>query len=271
MAGCRLDESEMGVTSVTLIDDLADALERNEIVAYFQPQIDLATGTIVAVELLSRWIHPQRGMIGPDEFIPLAEEGSLIDAIGARMVDLGCECAAEWQARGRNIEVAINVSATELPAARFLVRLVENVDRLALDPNGLTVEITETHPISHDRQAITRLRVLRTLGVGLSIDDFGSGYSSIDQLLALPTTELKLDRSLVQSDDEESTKTLEIIVALSHERGLRVVAEGVETAVQLERVRRLGCDRVQGFYFAQPGNREEIERLLQAQDDDAAA
>jgi len=250
---------------VNLMGELSGAIERHEIGAYFQPQINVKTGRIVAVELLSRWTHPSRGLIGPDEFIPLAEESGLIDEIGAMMIDLGCECAADWQSRGWNIQVAVNVSAAELPASRFLVRIVENVDRLHLDPSGLTVEITESQAINDAHEAVARLTVLRGLGVGVSIDDFGTGYSSIDQLLALPSTEVKLDRSLVQSDDEESLRTMEVIVALAHVRRVGVVAEGVETAEHLERVRRLGCDRAQGFYLAKPGPRAEIEMLLERQ------
>jgi EAL domain-containing protein (putative c-di-GMP-specific phosphodiesterase class I) len=251
---------------VNLMGELSGAIDRHEIGAYFQPQIDVKTGLIVAVELLSRWTHPSRGLIGPDEFIPLAEESGLIDDIGAVMIDLGCECAAEWQSRGWNIQVAVNVSAAELPASRFLVRIFENVDRLHLDPSGLTVEITESRAINDAREAVARLTVLRGIGVGVSIDDFGTGYSSIDQLLALPSTEVKLDRSLVQSDDEESLRTMELIVALAHVRKVCVVAEGVETAEHLERVRFLGCDRAQGFYLARPGPRAEIEAMLELQD-----
>ncbi len=244
--------------------DLADALARGEIVAYFQPQIDVATGQIVAVETLSRWRHPHRGIIGPGEFIPLAERTGLIHLIGELMIEEGCRCAAEWQRRGHPLEISINVSAAQLSTPQFFERVVSTLDRMSVPAGCLTLEITESQAIRRIGPVREHLDQLRQRGIGISIDDFGTGHSSIERLLRLGATELKFDRTLIQSGTHSTRALIAAIVSLVHERNIRVVAEGIETVEHLALARELRFDRGQGFLFAHPTSGELLEELVSA-------
>jgi EAL domain-containing protein (putative c-di-GMP-specific phosphodiesterase class I) len=242
--------------------DLEGAVERGEIVAYYQPQMDVATEQIVAVESLSRWQHPELGIQSPLDFIPIAEESGLINEIGAFMMDDGCRRAAEWDRRGTPIGVSVNVSALQFATPDFLDQLeLKFIDSASL-PQAITLEVTESRLIANRPKVSDRLAALRDLGVGISIDDFGVGHSSVEQLLAIPATELKIDRTIVQ--DAGSTLLMATIAGLVHDRGLRIVAEGVETTEQLDRVRALKCDRVQGYLIGRPMPREALEEFLDA-------
>ncbi|CAN5482054.1 hypothetical protein BH10ACT4_BH10ACT4_13670 [soil metagenome] len=244
--------------------ELSNALERGEIVAYFQPQIDLATGEVVAVETLSRWIHPLRGIIGPSQFIPLAERTGQIHQIGALMMEEGFGCAAEWQARGHPLEVSINVSAAQLSTSRFFDRVMSSLDRLTVAPERLTLEITESQPIHEMGVVREQLDVLRERGICISIDDFGCGHSSIERVLGLGATELKVDRTLIHAGTDSARSALAAVISLVHGQHIRVVAEGVETADHLEFSRQLGCDRAQGFLFASATPGIDLERRIRA-------
>ncbi|MCU1413325.1 MAG: hypothetical protein JWN80_665 [Microbacteriaceae bacterium] len=250
---------------MSIENDLVGAVERREIVAYFQPQIDLATRTIASVEALSRWNHPTLGTLTADAYIPLAESNGLIHEIGDFMLDEGCRCASKWINLGIDVEVAVNVSAAQLTTSDFFERLLRNLNRLTLPANRMIVEITESLAIADHRDAARRLEFVRNAGVAVSIDDYGSGYSSLDQLLRLPATELKMDRSLVQRTGAGSDEQLEATIDLAHDMGLRVVAEGIETDAQLDRVRDLGCDRAQGYLTGVAVPEHDIEQLLLAQ------
>ena len=243
-----------------LIADLSGAVDRGEIVAYYQPQIDLRTQAIVAVESLSRWLHPELGMQSPLVFIPIAEEFGQIDEIGEFMIGEACRCARDLAARGVRIEISVNVSALQLARTAFFEFLAAQIEECALARDSLTLEITESRFIANRPQVAERLSQLRDEGVGISIDDFGVGHSSVEQVLALPATELKIDRTVVQ--DAHSGDLLATIVLLAKDRGLRTVAEGVETQEQLERVRDLGCDRAQGYLIGKPMPLSELEELV---------
>ena len=244
--------------------ELAGALARGEIVAYFQPQIDITTGQVVAVETLSRWRHPDRGMVGPGEFIPLAERTGLIHPIGALMIEEGCRCAAEWQDRGRPLEVSINVSPAQLSTSQFFERVLSALDRMSVPDGCLTLEITESQAIHEIGPVREHLDQLRERGVRLSIDDFGTGHSSIERLLQLGATELKIDRTLIQADTDATRTLIAAVVALVHSRDIRVVAEGIETVDHLALIRELRCDRAQGFLFAPPTSSAHLEQLVSA-------
>jgi EAL domain-containing protein (putative c-di-GMP-specific phosphodiesterase class I) len=250
-------------TQVNLASDLAGAVERGEILAHYQPQIDVATGRIVAVEALARWQHPELGLVPPDVFIPLAEEYELIGEIGDFMIDEGCRCASEWNTAGLDVEVAINVSAAQLLDLHFLDRLESNIRSRELEPGNLIIEITESLPIVEIPAVSERLVALRALGLGIAVDDFGTGHSSFAQWLRLPVTEVKLDQSLVH-DPADSRVLMITVVQLAHDQGLRVVAEGVETENDFDLVRELKCDRAQGYFFSRPGPEAEISALLLA-------
>jgi EAL domain-containing protein (putative c-di-GMP-specific phosphodiesterase class I) len=245
-----------------LVRDLHGAVARGEIVALYQPQLDVASDRIVAAESLSRWVHPDLGIQSPLVFIPLAEEFGLIDEIGSFMVDEALGCAVELRDRGLELDISVNVSAMQFADLEFFDGLEAKLDDRELRPGGFTLEITESRFIANRPKVATRLRRLRDRGVGISIDDFGVGHSSVEQVLALPANELKIDRTVVQDRDATHGVLLATIVRLVSERGLRTVAEGVETEAQLQRVRELGCDRAQGYLIGRPMWRHDlIERV----------
>ena len=242
--------------------DLSSALGRGELFAYFQPQQDLATGRIVSVEALCRWQHPVLGLLSPTLFIPLAEQLGVIHEIGLFMLEESFDAACAWQRNGMDLEVSVNVSATQLASDEFSERVIRVSQEAALPPRTITVEITESVPILELEPVLGRLNLLRESGVGVSIDDYGTGHTSVSQLSELPVTELKLDQSLVQTESDELVAELAELVRTVHDRDIRVVAEGVETFADLDRTRLLGCDRVQGYLIGMPMAREDLESLL---------
>jgi EAL domain-containing protein (putative c-di-GMP-specific phosphodiesterase class I) len=250
-----------------LIEDLRGAAARDEIVAYFQPQIDLLTGEIVGVESLSRWVHPALGVQSPTVFIPLAEEFGFIDDIGDVMLHESCVYAAELAVRQREITVAVNVSALQLARASFFEHLEDCITENHLEVDAITLEITESRLIANRPQASERLSKVRRMGIGVSIDDFGVGHSSVEQVLSLPANELKIDRTIVQDESASDGALLTTIVRLARDRGLRTVAEGIETEAQLARVRAVGCDRAQGYLIGRPMPKHDLDALLTAKFD----
>lgn len=245
-----------------LVHDLWGATERGEIVAHYQPQVDLSTGRIVAAEALARWRHPELGLIPPTVFIPIAEETAIIHSLGRFMIESVLHTVASWLHRGIDLEVSVNVSANQLTTLEFYDLLDADLGRLHLAPRSVTIEITESYPILDTPSIAVRLNKLRERGLGISIDDYGVGYSSLQQLERMPATELKIDQSLVQDDSVQALALMTAVVELAHWRGLRVVAEGVETPEQLERVRELECDRAQGYLLGKPMPQEELEALV---------
>ncbi|MCU1411825.1 MAG: hypothetical protein JWR04_2532 [Rhodoglobus sp.] len=244
------------------VAELPGAAARGELVAYFQPQIEVSTGRIVAAEALCRWNHPVLGPISPAEFIAAAEENGVIDEIGAFMLEQGCAFASAAGLPG--IQVAINVSALQLAQPDFSARVIAAYERFGLDPAQVTIELTESRPVSDIPEAVAHLARLRDLGSGISIDDFGIGYSSAKQLEALPFTELKIDQSLIREDTEETWNRVATIVAVVRQKGMRIVAEGVETQEQYDRIRESGCDRAQGYFLGMPMPQTEFEAYFAA-------
>jgi len=248
---------------VNLATDLDGAVARGEMLAHFQPQIDVHSGRIVAVEALARWRHPELGMVPPDVFIPLAEANDLIGEIGDFMIDEGARCAAEWNAGEHRVDVAVNVSPRQLVTLDFLDHLQSNLDLHSLPAENLTIEITESLPVIEVPEVNERLLQLRAIGLGISVDDFGTGHTSLEQLHTLPLTEVKIDQSLIRGL-ASARDLIEEVIEVAHGRGLRVVAEGVETDEHFALVRELDCDRAQGYYFGRPMEESEITRLLAA-------
>jgi len=230
-----------------LAADLPGASARGEIVAFYQPQIDVATGSIVGVEALSRWFHPRLGLISPDIFIPLAEAQGTIAEIGEHMLAIACEFGAAHGRRGAAIDIAVNVSALQLLDSDFAALVLRTAAFHGLDPSHLTIEVTETEAVLNVASVGERFDPLRVAGVTVSVDDFGTGQSSIEQLLSLQASELKIDQSLVQNHAGNSYTLLAAVISFAHDKGLRVVAEGVETSGQLAAMTDFGCDRVQGY------------------------
>ena len=244
-----------------LDSDLHGATRRGEIIAFYQPQIDLASGRIVALEALARWQHPELGLLAPDLFIPIAEDNGLIHEIGESILLDACRVGAGWRERGVALEVSVNVSATQLASSDFYQCVDFALAETNLPPSALTLEITESHLVADLPVVREQVRRLRDLEIGISIDDFGTGYSSLTQLLDFPISELKIDKSFVQSDEVIGAALVTAVVSLGRGLKLRVVAEGVETIEQLQMVRGLGCDRVQGFLMANPTSADQLEAL----------
>ncbi len=242
-----------------LSQDLAGAVERGEILAAYQPQYGLETGKIVAAEILSRWEHPVLGMIPPAEFVPIAEETGAIDDIGDHMFLLACVAAAEWHSREYAVTAAVNVSLRQVGRSGFAERCSSLVTRSSVDPRMLTVEITESTSVTEVPEALHRLALLAASGITISADDFGVGHTSIEQVTALQATELKIDQSLVRAEGPKATGRLADAVAFGKSRNMRLVAEGIETDIHLHRVRALGCERGQGYLWARPMRRSELE------------
>lgn len=251
-----------GERRAQLEHDLPGAAGRGEIVALFQPQFSLATGAIVAAEALSRWIHPRFGLISPAEFIPMAERLGLVGRIGDVMLRIGCQAARDWQMQGHAIEVAVNVSMLQLRSRKIVDTIARLLGDLALDARLLTLEITESTALVDVPSAADTLNSLSELGVNISVDDFGAAYSSREQVLALPATELKLDQTLVQEPQGDDSEELASAVEFGKTRGMRLVAEGIETVEQLERVRSLKCDRGQGYLLSRPTTKADLDALL---------
>lgn len=246
-----------------LAGDLDDAIENQGIIASYQPQISLESGLPVAVEVLSRWTHPALGTVSPDAFINVAEQSGSIHALGTLMLSAALDAAAHWRNGGHSIEVSVNVSPLQIVRRSFLDHLLLELSSRSLPPEAITVEITETRPLAGSRDVIDQLRAFRVHGIGLSLDDFGTGHASLEQLESLPLSEVKLDGSLIRDEEAHSDVELREVMSVAHERDVRVVAEGIETQAQLERAAMLRCDRAQGYLLCRPSSRDDIDRLLQ--------
>ena len=247
-----------------LAAELHAALLNREIYAVYQPQIDPVTLAVVGVEGLCRWNRPGTEIVAPDVFIPLAEETGVIHDVGRFMLEEGLAQIEHWRAQRHPIEVSVNVSPIQLTSDVFADHLISRLAALGMPGALLTIEITESLPVGDIEAIVPRLERLRAVGVGVSLDDYGAGHSSLGQLDALPLSEVKLDRSLMQSVEPRATRILHEAVERARELGLRVVAEGIETNAHLELARTLGCDRVQGFLFASPMSADAVDRLLAA-------
>lgn len=245
--------------------DLRRALERGEMCLHYQPEIDLTSGRIVGAEALLRWQHPQRGMISPAVFIPLAEETGLILALGEWVLTSVCAQIRSWQAQGLPaVPVAVNLSARQFRKNDLAetVRLI--LHQSGLDPRLLKLELTESMIMQEPPAATATMQQLKRLGVGLALDDFGTGYSSLNYLRRFPVDVLKIDRSFISdvASDPSAAAVATSIVAIAHSLGLQAIAEGVETREQLDFLCRCGCDSCQGFYFSRPVPAEEFAHLL---------
>jgi diguanylate cyclase (GGDEF)-like protein len=235
--------------------DLKEALEKEQFVLHYQPQVCAASDRVVCMEALIRWHHPVLGLVMPDKFIPLAEATGAIAAIGSWVIDAACRQLALWRENGfTEVRVAVNLSAQQLLVSDLGDTVQAALQRSGLQGADLELEITESVLMQDPQHSIERLEALRSLGVRLSIDDFGTGYSSLGYLKLLPVHAFKLDRSFVR-DIGKSAKDLEICataVGLARNLGLELVAEGVEDALQAAQLRKLGCHLLQGYYFARP-------------------
>ncbi|MDH1264043.1 phosphodiesterase DibA [Pseudomonas sp. GD03944] len=240
---------------VELASALRHALEGNELRVYYQPLHSLSTGALLGVEALVRWQHPQRGMVPPSDFIPIAEDSGLIGAIDTWVLEQACRQMVAWQAAGCGLKfVAVNVSSRLFSRGGLDTRVAEVLAQTGLDPDCLELEVTESAVMDDPDAAQALLERLRGLGIRLSIDDFGTGYSSLARLKRLPVHKLKLDQSFVRGlpHDSNDVAITRAVIALGHSLELKILAEGIEQPEQAEFLRQLGCDYAQGYHFGRP-------------------
>ena len=247
--------------------DLRLAFEREEFRLYYQPEIDLKSGDIVSMEALLRWEHPRRGWVAPLEFISLLEENGLIVPIGRWVLGEACRQALIWHDRRRGIgpSVSVNLSARQLQQPGLVDSVVGILGETGLPPENLILEITESTFVEDTERISDSLRELKEIGVQLAIDDFGTGYSALSYLERLPADYLKIDQSFVGNLGEEARSQavlMPLLVGLARALGMKAVAEGVETDTQAERLREMGCDMVQGYYFSAPLSARAASEML---------
>jgi predicted signal transduction protein with EAL and GGDEF domain len=249
--------------------DLERAIDDRELMVLYQPIVDMASSTPVGVEALVRWKHPRWGIVGPAEFIGIAEETGIIRELGLHVLEVACR---QWQAWHVAIDdeptvtMSVNVSPRQLRHPDFVKDVSRILVKTGLLPSHLTLEITESFMVDDPASARARLHELKTLGVRISMDDFGTGYSSLASLQDLPLDILKIDKLFVDhvAEDPRRTAFAQAIIRMGKTLGLGLIAEGVETAEQADRLQSLGCRFAQGFYFSRPVPAEEIQRMLQA-------
>ena len=244
--------------------ELRRALADGDLRVHYQPLVDLSRGVVVGVEALVRWQHAIKGLIGPVDFIPTAEETGLVIPLGEWVLEQACEQLRRWQSEGRALSMAVNLSGLQIGHPEFSRQVASVLERTGVDCSGLTLEITESVLMKDAEETMTVLRELKQLGVQLSVDDFGTGYSSLSYLKRFPVDVLKIDRSFVDglADDPDDAAIVRAVLALASSLGMSVVAEGVETPEQLAVLRGLGCSKGQGFWFSRPVAADQIEDLL---------
>ncbi|MCL5228854.1 EAL domain-containing protein [Pseudomonas sp. In614] len=246
-------------------DGLRNALNHNEFLLLYQPQVDLQSGQIIGVEALIRWQHPELGMVSPIKFIPQAEETGLIVPIGDWVIHAACRQNKAWQDAGcPPITMSVNISARQFIERNLIDRVRHALQETGLDPKYLELELTESLIMQDLQQAISKMKELQSMGISLSIDDFGTGYSSLAALKSFPIARLKIDQSFVRDlpDNENDKAIATAVISLGHKLNLKVIAEGVETEEQQTFLRENGCDEIQGHFFSRAVSAEDISLLL---------
>jgi diguanylate cyclase (GGDEF)-like protein/PAS domain S-box-containing protein len=269
-ARCELFDAEMRAGALRRLEverELRQALERHELELYYQPLLALRSGEITGLEALVRWRHPQRGLLDPSDFVPVAEDSGLIEPIGRWVQEKACRQVLEWhelQPDRRPFDVSVNLSARQVTHRDFAASLGEILTSSGLDPVHLRLEITESALVEESATAVGTLEELSELGIGLVLDDFGTGYSSLAYLNRFPFDGLKIDRSFVEAlgVEQERTAIVEAIIGMARALSLDVIAEGVENEAQLSELDRLGCDYAQGHLFSRALPAEKISALL---------
>jgi len=247
-----------------LMEDLRDAFDAEQFVLHYQPKVNLATGTVTAVEALVRWQHPTRGLLAPDRFLDLAEQSGLMGTLAMVVLDQALAQQMAWAADGLDLGMAVNLSAANMLDPDLVANVARSLSRHGVQPARVVLEITEDTLMVDSAEANQVLHELRGLGVGLSVDDYGTGFSSLAYLRHLPVNEIKLDRSFLEGapEDERAVAIIRSTVDLAHSLGLRMVAEGIESSDALAMVTGLGCDEAQGFLWGRPVPAHELSFAL---------
>jgi len=254
-----------GFEQLVMKSSLRRALERNEFLLYYQPQIDIKSGKIVGAESLIRWMHPDLGLVSPNKFIPILEETGLISEVGEWILRTACQQNKQWQEKGLPaIQIAVNLSPRQFRQKNLLNSIEVILNETNLSAKWLELEVTESSIMDNPEEVAVTLKNLHQLGIKLAIDDFGTGYSSLSYLKMFPIDVLKIDRSFIRDitfdkDDETIVKT---IISMGHNLGLKIIAEGVELQEQLDTIKQYQCEWYQGFYFSKPLPADEFEQLL---------
>jgi diguanylate cyclase (GGDEF)-like protein/PAS domain S-box-containing protein len=244
---------------------LYSALNEDQLTAYYQPQINPLSGQVIGIEALARWQHPEKGIVSPAEFIPVAEKTSLIFPLGQRMLEIACRQAKEWQPiLPPNFRVAVNVSALQITRGHLGQTINAILKKTGLPPAHLEIEITESALVKEPEKALDVIKALKETGVGVALDDFGTGYSALSYLRKFPFDRIKVDRSFIANLPHGSHEVaiVESVFSLGRKLGIEVVAEGVETAEQLKCLIEMGCSAIQGYYFSRPLEAETATRNL---------
>ncbi len=273
----RRHEHRHDAGRLALIGELRRAMDETELVLYYQPKVNMRTGRAEGVEALARWHHPERGLLSPDEFIPLAERSNLLRPMTLYLLDSALRQANAWRTRGLEVSVAVNLSMQNLIDLRLPNDLARLLTSWRLPPGSLELEITESTIMADHRRAMTILTRLNKMGVALSVDDFGTGYSSLAYLQNLPVDFIKIDKSFCISmgDDPGNATIVQSTIDLGHNLGLKVVAEGVESQEAYDKLAELGCDYAQGYFLSRPLAPDKATAWLEvmspqgAKDDDA--
>lgn len=258
---------------LALTSELRAAIEQNELVLFYQPNLDLKDKRVVGFEALVRWPHPKHGLLSPDEFVPLAEQTGLINALTLWVLDKALEECDKFAKLGMDVRIAVNLSMRNLSDLSFTDQIGKLLSQHNYSSNRLKLEITETALMEFPQRAIKALDRLNAMGLRLSIDDFGTGYSSLSYLKQLPVNEIKIDKSfgLSLSSDANSEVIVRSTIDLAHKLGLQVVAEGIETKESFDLLRQLGCDTAQGFYVGRPMSMGDVMSWMEARVGDEAA
>jgi diguanylate cyclase (GGDEF)-like protein len=257
---CEYYTEAMNTSSLerfTIENKLRTALEKNELMLFYQPQVDLMTGKILGAEALVRWLQPDLVFIKPGNFIPVAEETGLIIPMGEWILHSACKQGKAWQEEGLELfDLSVNISGIQFMQEDFVGMVTNSLRESGFDPSYLKLELTESIVMKDPQNAVKKMNSLKQLGIQISIDDFGTGYSSMSYLKRFPTSSLKVDRSFIQDIDTnpDDQTIVRAIIALAHNLNIKVIAEGVETKKQLWLLRGYGCDGAQGFYFCPPVN-----------------
>jgi len=244
-----------------LLTDLHKALEKEQFVLYYQPQVHLKERKMLGCEALIRWAHPQKGIISPFFFMKAVESTDLITSIGEWTLQKACEQSVMWQRQGRApIRMSVNISARQLFQTDFVKKVETILRETTLSPHLLELELTESAFVQNVKQAIEVMQALKALGVGLALDDFGTGYSSLSHLMQFPVNELKIDGSFVKviETEQKGYTLVKGIIELGHSLNLQVVAEGVETKAQLRYLMQHKCEVAQGYYFSPPQSHDKF-------------
>jgi diguanylate cyclase len=260
---CTADDAD-DVSRLQTVEELRTALKSDQFVLHYQPKVDLRTGEVHGVEALVRWDHPTRGLLDPDAFLNLVEEAGLMPSFTRVVLALALDQVADWHRRGQQLTVAVNLSASSLVDSDLPRQVASMLAARDISPHALQLEVTEEFLMADRDRARSILARLRKCGVQISIDDFGSGYSSLGYLRDLPIDELKLDGSFIfpMAQDNRTASLIASTIAMAHSLGVRMVAEGVETDVTYTELNRLGCDQAQGFFMSRPVPAAELDIWL---------